>query len=218
MRADRPPLRVGVMASGAGTTLRYLLERQGAGEYQIVVVLSNNSSSGALRVAAAHGVSTVHVSAKTHPDDDERDRAIRDALCAASCEVVVTAGYLKMLGERTRTAFAGRAINLHPSLLPRHGGQGMYGDRVHAAVLTAGDGRSGATVHMVDAGYDDGAIIAQRSVAVASGDTPESLQARISPLEKALLFDVVSAVAGDRSSLPLTSARRWEIQHRLGGS
>ena len=112
-------------------------------------------------------------------------------LIDSGAEIVVLAGYMRKIGPRTLRAFHGRILNTHPALLPKFGGQGMYGLHVHRAVLAAGDAVTGASVHWVDADYDTGDVIAQREVAVEPGDTPETLAARVQTAERALLVDVL---------------------------
>ena len=201
------PLRVGVLASGAGTTLQALLDAQIGGDFTVVLAISNNSDSGAMKRATQAHVPTLHLSGVTHPDAAISDAAMADALTAADAELVVTAGYLKLVGPATLRRFAGRIINTHPSLLPAHGGQGMYGDRVHAAVLSAGDAVSGPTVHLVTDDYDQGPVVAQAQVQVFAEDSVESLRLRVQQAEVALLLDVVSGFARDRSSLPSASLK-----------
>jgi phosphoribosylglycinamide formyltransferase-1 len=172
----------------------------------IVVVISNNSASGALARARAAGIATVHVSGVTHPDPGELDRATAAELQRHGADLVVLAGYMKKLGPRTLGAFDGRILNVHPALLPRFGGAGMYGARVHEAVLAAGESVTGATVHLVDGEYDHGAILAQRDVAVLPDDTVTTLAARVLETEHELLVTVIAGVANGTVQVP--AARR----------
>jgi phosphoribosylglycinamide formyltransferase-1 len=143
-------------------------------------------------VAAAHGVPTAHLSSVTHPDPAALDAAVLAALDAAGTDLVVLAGYMKKLGPLTLAAYDGRVVNVHPALLPAYGGQGMYGDRVHAAVLADGAAVSGATVHLVTAGYDEGPVLAQVEVPVEPDDSVETLRARVQAAEKRLLVEWLS--------------------------
>lgn len=187
------PLRIAVLASGEGQTLQALLDAIAAGQLaaKIVLVISNNAAAGALRRAREAGVATVHLSAQTHPEPDQLDAALTAALQAAAPEVVVTTGYMKRLGPQVMAAFHRRMINVHPSLLPKYGGQGMYDRYVHAAVLAAGEQESGATVHFVEGDYDSGPPIAQARVPVLAGDTEASLATRVKQRERRLLVDVL---------------------------
>ncbi|WP_217369910.1 formyltransferase family protein [Nonomuraea antri] len=149
----------------------------------------------ALAHAREQGIPSAHLSGRSHPDPDDLDQAMLAALDRHHADLVVTAGYLKKIGPAVLDAYAGRIINVHPALLPRHGGQGMYGRRVHESVLAGGDSVSGATVHLVTADYDEGPAIARRQVPVLSGDDPDTLAARVLQAEHLLLPAVVQALA-----------------------
>lgn len=188
-----PALRIAVLASGEGQTLQALLDAVAAGRLAalIVLVVSNNATAGALRRAHEAGIATLHLSTALHADPAALDRALTAALLAAAPDVVVTAGYMKRLGPEVMAAFQRRMINVHPSLLPKYGGQGMYDRHVHDAVLAAGEQETGATVHFVEGDYDSGPTIAQASVPVLAGDTADSLAARVKQRERELLVDVL---------------------------
>lgn len=181
---------VAILASGAGTTAQALLDACAGGAIpaRVGLVISNNSAAGALARARAAGVPALHISPRTHPDED---RAIAQALADAGAGLVVLAGYMKKIGPVTLARYAGRIVNTHPALLPKYGGQGLYGDRVHAAVLAAGEAQSGASIHLVTGEYDAGPVIAQGRVPVLPGDTVESLGARVRAAERALLVRAV---------------------------
>ena len=191
-------LRIGVLASHEGTTLQSIIDAcaQGRIDGRVVVVISNNSESGALRRAAAAGIETCHVSSLTHPNADSLDAAICDALQRARADVIFLAGYMKRLGPRTLAAFPKRILNTHPALLPKFGGQGMFGDRVFEAVLAAAESESGASVHLVDAEYDTGAVVRQDRVRVLPGDTVESLKSRVQACEREVVVKTLAAMAG----------------------
>jgi phosphoribosylglycinamide formyltransferase-1 len=190
-------LRIGVLASHEGTTLQAIIDgcAQGRIDGRVAAVISNNSGAGAVRRAAAAGIPTFHLSSVTHPESDGLDAAIRDALQRADVDVVFLAGYMKRLGPHTLAAFAGRILNTHPALLPKFGGQGMFGDRVFEAVLAAGEAESGASVHLVDADYDTGAVVRQARVHVLPGDTVESLKARVQACERDAVIGTLAAIA-----------------------
>ena len=201
-----PPLRIAVLASGEGMTLQALLDAIAAGRLagEIVAVVSNNADSGALRRARVAGLPAIHLSAATHADAAALDAALTACLQAAAPDVVVTAGYMKRLGPQVMAAFRRRMINVHPSLLPKYGGTGMYDRHVHAAVLAAGEVESGATVHFVEGDYDSGPAIAQVRVRVLPGDTPETLAERVKLRERELLVDVLRQFASTRQLAPLS--------------
>lgn len=196
-------LRIGVLASHEGTTLQAILDacEQGTLAARVVAVLSNNGSSGALRRARAAGSTPLHLSSKTHPEPEALDAAITSALVEQGVEVVMLAGYMKKLGPRLLAQFQGRILNTHPALLPKFGGHGMYGMRVHEAVLRARETESGPSVHLVDAEYDTGRVLAQAQVPVEDGDTPEALAARVQQCERGLVVRVLAQIAQGQYAL-----------------
>ena len=199
----RPPLRLGFLASGGGTNLQSIFDacRDGRLNAEPRVVIANNSRAGALARARAQGIPARHLSGLTHLEPAALDAAIRDALREEDAEVVCLAGYMKRVGPRTLAAFDGRILNIHPGLLPRHGGRGYYGLRVHEAVLAAGERVSGATVHVVDEIYDHGPVLAQEKVPVEPGDTAETLAARVLEAEHRLYPDTLQRIASGQIDL-----------------
>jgi phosphoribosylglycinamide formyltransferase-1 len=135
------------------------------------------------------------LSSKTHPDVEALDAAIIRALTERQVDVVMLAGYMKKLGQGLLERYQGRILNTHPALLPKFGGQGMYGMRVHEAVLKAGETESGPSVHLVEAEYDTGRVLAQAQVSVEPDDTPQSLAARVQESERRLVVAVLSQIA-----------------------
>jgi phosphoribosylglycinamide formyltransferase 1 len=182
--------RIAVLASGGGSNMESIAERM-----PLTLVASNRPTAGALAKARARGIETAVIE---RPDDAE---ALLALLRRRSIEMVVLAGYLKQIPEAVTRAYHGRMLNIHPALLPAFGGPGMYGDRVHTAVLAAGAPLTGATVHFVDADYDRGPIIAQWPVPVRPDDTVETLAARVLRVEHRLYPMVVAAVAAGRITL-----------------
>jgi formyltetrahydrofolate-dependent phosphoribosylglycinamide formyltransferase len=183
-------MRVAVLASGGGTNLEALIDACGTGApATVALVLSNNPQADALRRATRAGIPTgvLH-----HPDDGT---GLLEQLRGHRADLVVLAGYLKLVPRDVVDALAGRMINIHPALLPAFGGGGMYGINVHRAVLTSGATVSGASVHLVDAVYDRGRIVAQWPVPVQRDDTPEALHERVLAVEHQLLPAVVLAAA-----------------------
>ena len=166
------------------------------------VLICNNRDAEALERAARAGLPRYHLSGATHPDPDALDAAILDALARHDAELVVLAGYMKKLGPRTLGRYRNRVLNIHPALLPRFGGQGMYGARVHAAVLAAGERETGVTIHVVDAEYDHGPILAECRVPVSEGDTPATLAERVLAREHAFLVETLEAIAKGALTLP----------------
>lgn len=159
-----------------------------------VVVISNNGSSGALDRAENERIPAYHLSSKNYPDAAQLDQVISDTLQKHAVDLVLLAGYMKILGPITLGHFPGRVINIHPSLLPKYGGVGMYGKRVHEAVLAAGDTETGVTVHLVDGKYDTGTILAQRKVSVKKEDTAESLAERVLSVEHEFYVETLNSI------------------------
>lgn len=189
-------MNLGFLASHNGSNMQAVVDACNRGDLgaRPAVVISNNSGSGALERARREGISAVHLSGTTHPGPGALDSAIVDALQAHEVDMVVLAGYMKKLGPRTLACFTGRILNIHPSLLPRFGGQGMYGRRVHEAVIEAGESVTGVTVHLVDEGYDTGRILAQAHVAVEADDNPDTLAARVLRIEHQLFASTLQRV------------------------
>lgn len=181
--------RIGLLASGEGSNVQAVIDACQAGEIpaEVAALISNHSKSGALRRASEAGIPTYHLSMVTHPDPRSLDEAIRDAFLEHGVDVVALAGYTRLVGPATLAAFPRRIFNIHPSLLPKYGGEGMFGLRVHQAVLDAGETVTGASVHIVDDEYDRGPVIAQVETAVHVDDDAERLAKRMLPLEHALL-------------------------------
>ncbi|WP_036503513.1 phosphoribosylglycinamide formyltransferase [Nocardia aobensis] len=194
-------LRVGVLVSHHGSNLRALHRSsvEPGARFEIAVVIGNNSDAAGLAYARENRIPTRHLSGATHPDPDALDEAIRAALAEHATDWVVTAGYMKKLGPRTRRHFDSRILNIHPAPLPRFGGAGMFGHRVHDAVLASGVAVTGPTVHLVAGDYDTGRVIAHREVPVRVDDTVETLAARVLEAEHVVLPLVVRRIAaGER--------------------
>jgi phosphoribosylglycinamide formyltransferase 1 len=192
-----PHLRVAVLASGGGSNLQALLDRFNAAPGAVAgveLVIGSRRGIGALARAQAAGVVTVVIDPRAEPAADVAGRML-EALAGEAIDLVVLAGYLHLVPAAVVERFRGRIINIHPALLPAFGGQGLYGMRVHRAVLQSGARVSGATVHLVDERYDTGPIVAQWPVPVLPGDTPEALAARVLLVEHRILPAVVAAFA-----------------------
>ena len=192
--------RLAVLASGRGSNLRALYEYLAHGERdalaQVALVLSDHADAGALSYARTHDIPVAAVDGGTLAGDRLLAR-----LNSHRIDLVVLAGYMRLVPEVVVNAYRGRILNVHPALLPAFGGRGMYGTRVHAAVIAAGARVSGATVHFVDERYDHGAIVAQWPVPVLAADTPQALAARVLRVEHALYPPAVLAVAQARIAL-----------------
>lgn len=186
----RRPMRVAVLASGRGSNLQALIDSGHAeAPYRIVLVASDRPRAYVLERARNSNVPARLIA---DPSDGE---VLLHLLREYQVDLVVLAGYLKLVPATVVRAFADRMINIHPALLPAFGGRGMYGHKVHQAVLASGATVSGATVHLVDEEYDRGPIVAQWPVPVEPGDTPETLAARVLEVEHKLLPLVVLKAA-----------------------
>lgn len=188
--------RLGFLASHRGSNVRAIVKACQAGRLHATaaVVVSNNSDAPVLEYAREQGIATAHLSSSTHPDEDDLDRAILSALVDQRVDLVLLVGYLKLLGPRTLEAFERRILNTHPALLPKHGGKGMFGSKVHEAVLAAGETETGVTIHLASSAYDEGAVVAQRRVAVEPGDTVDSLAARVLAVEHEFVVEALGEI------------------------
>jgi phosphoribosylglycinamide formyltransferase-1 len=196
-------IQVAVFCSGSGTNLQALLDAEAAGELgaEIALVISNRADAYALERAREAGKDAVHLSPRRFPDEDAYAETLVALLARYDIGLVCLAGYLKKLPAVFVRAYRGRILNIHPGPIPEFGGPGMYGTRVHEAVIASGRRYSGPTVHFVDEEYDHGPTVAHVPVEVRPDDTPESLAARVLEAEHALYPRVVAAVAGGRIRL-----------------
>ena len=196
------PLKLGFLASRNGTSMRAIVDAARAellpAEPRLVV--SNNRKAAALEFAAERGVPSLVI--PTQSDPDAADAALCEALEAAGVELVILSGYLRHLGPRTLGRYRNRVLNIHPGLLPAFGGEGMYGRRVHEAVIAAGASESGATIHAVDEIYDHGPVIERRTVPVLAGDTAEALEARVAAMEPGFFVETLARIAAGELRLP----------------
>jgi phosphoribosylglycinamide formyltransferase-1 len=191
-------LNIAVFASGKGSNFQAILDAIKAGKIpnaRIALVISNNSTAGALEIARNNRIPALHVSRQQFGSDETFNKALLKKLTDAKVNFVVLAGYMKMLDSSIIGHFKNRIVNIHPALLPKFGGKGMYGIHVHEAVIANKERMSGATVHLVDEEYDCGPIVLQRTVEVAPNDTPESLAAKVLEIEHQLYPEAVRLFA-----------------------
>jgi phosphoribosylglycinamide formyltransferase-1 len=196
--AHTGPVKLGVLVSGRGSNLEAVLGARIPG-LEVAIVVSNRPGVRALEVAERFGTPTRVMPRADFADAESRDAAIGRTLAAAGCDLALLAGYDQLLTRGYFATFAGRTINIHPSLLPAHGGRGMLGRAVHAAVLAAGEIESGATIHEVTPELDAGPILAQARVPVRPGDDPARLAERVVQAEHRLLIEALAGLAADRS-------------------
>lgn len=202
--SEYAPMNLGFLASHNGSNMQAVIDACRAGRLAAspVVVISNNADSGALERARNENIPCFHLSGRTHPDPEDLDREIVDVLLEHNVNLVILAGYMKKVGPVTLATFPGQILNIHPGLLPKHGGQGMYGRRVHEAVLAAGARATGATVHVVDAIYDNGPVLAQKKVRVKKTDTADTLARRVLAVEHEIYVETIDRIIRGEILLP----------------
>ena len=192
-------LQLAVLGSGRGSTFQAILRAIEEGRLpstRVCLVISNNSDAGILALARSAGIPALHVSQKQFPTEEAFTDAMLLALQRHGAELIVLAGYMKRVPSRFVREYRGRILNIHPALLPKFGGQGMYGRHVHEAVIAARERESGATVHVVDDEYDHGQVVLQRTIEVAPDETPETLAAKVLEVEHALYPEAIRQYAG----------------------
>ncbi|MCE1274782.1 MAG: phosphoribosylglycinamide formyltransferase [Chlorobiales bacterium] len=185
--------RLAVFCSGTGSNFRALFHaiRDRELPAEIVLCLSNRSECGAFDFAREQGMETMFISEKQFDSIEEFGKAMLDALLERNIEYILLAGYMRKVPDAVIEAYADGILNIHPALLPKFGGAGMYSIHVHKAVIAAGESESGATVHLVNEEYDKGRILLQSKVAVLPGDTPETLAERVLNCEHILYPDAL---------------------------
>ena len=195
MYKESPRIRIAVFASGTGTNARNLIghfnEGPGRGVAEICLIACNNPGAGVLNLATKKKIDRLLI----EKEPFFRGGAYLNELMQKQIDLIVLAGFLWKIPDLLLEAFPGRIINIHPALLPKFGGKGMYGKRVHEAVIAAGESRSGITIHYVDGHYDNGDIIFQASTPVTPADTPDSLAQKVQALEHEHFPAVVEQVA-----------------------
>lgn len=196
--------RLGFLASGRGSNLQAIIDACEKNELDAtpVLVISNNPNAQALQRGADHGLATVYLSRQTHPDAHELDREMSRTFRKHDVDLVILAGYMKKIGPELLAAYPSRVINIHPSLLPRYGGQGMYGMYIHEAVIAAGDEETGVTIHLVNDEYDRGKILAQCPVRVEPGDDAATLASRVLEVEHRFYVEVLEKIINGEICLP----------------
>lgn len=205
-------LKIVVCVSGGGTNLQAIMDAIDAGKItntQILAVISNNPGVKALDRAAKYGVPGICMSPKEYPDRAAFNEAFTAKMCELAPDLVVLAGFLVKIPEQMVAKFSNRIVNIHPSLIPSFCGVGYYGLKVHEKVLARGVKVTGATVHFVNEGMDEGPIIAQKAVMVEDDDTPEILQRRVmEQAEWILLPQAIDDMANGRLTIVDGHVRR----------
>ncbi len=196
-------MNIAVFASHGGSDLQAIIDgcRDGKIDARVAAVIYNNADSLAPERAARANIPAFHLSAKKFGSEERLAEEILCVLENHCIDMIFLAGYMRMLHSSVLDRYRGRIFNIHPALLPKYGGKGMYGMNVHTAVIAAGEKESGVTIHRVDPEYDSGEIVAQAAVPVLNGDTPESLAARVLEREHSFLVEVIADIA--RGIIPL---------------
>jgi len=186
-------LNLCVFASGSGSNLKAIIKASLTGRInsRVSLVISNNSGAGALKTAAEYNIPYLHLSQKLFATQKEFTAEILRSLKKHKVNFILLAGYMKMLDPVIIKKFRNRIINIHPALLPKFGGKGMYGIHVHEAVVAANEQITGATIHFVNEVYDSGAVILQKQVRVKPADDAESLQKRVLRAEHKLYPEAI---------------------------
>ena len=188
--------KIGILVSGKGSNMTAIIDACHSGYLlaEVKIVISSNPSAKALEIANEKNIKTIHFNSFPSQNINEIDVSICKVLHDNKVDIVLLAGFMKKVGPVVLENFEGRILNVHPSLLPKHGGKGLYGMNVHREVISAGDKESGATIHLVNNEYDEGAILAQKSVIVGSKETAESLASKVLEIEHRLYVDTVKKI------------------------
>jgi len=178
---ERDLVKLAVFVSGSGSNLQALIDASKSGilSAEIALVVSNRRDAYGLERAAGEGIDTFVFKSKKYSSPPEAGRALLEELRQHEVDYIALAGYLRLLPAEVVQAYRGHIVNIHPALLPKYGGKGMYGHHVHEAVIANGDKESGVTIHIVDEIYDHGQILEQARIPVMPDDTPDTLAARV---------------------------------------
>jgi phosphoribosylglycinamide formyltransferase-1 len=200
-----PRLKLAFLASRNGSAFRAAVEAARAGRLaaDIVVLVSNSAKAPALDFARERGIACEVI--PTAADPEAADQALAGTLAASGADWVVLSGYLRRIGPAVLARFADRILNIHPGPLPAFGGEGMYGRRVHEAVIAAGVPQSEVTIHLVDGEYDHGRVLGRWPVPVEAGDTPQALEQRVTALEPEVMTRTLIDLAEGRLELSQAS-------------
>jgi len=192
-------MKISFLASHGGTSAKHIISAIWKNNLaaEIGIVITNNKASEIYRWCNDNKVGVCYLSGNTHSCEQELDTAIHQQLTLANSDLIILSGYMKKIGLITLSQYSNRILNIHPSLLPRHGGKGLYGDRVHEAVLKSGDKQSGATVQFINLEYDKGPIVAQKIIDIAKNETVESLKAKVQAIEADLYLNSIQQILAD---------------------
>jgi phosphoribosylglycinamide formyltransferase-1 len=190
-------LKCAIFASGGGTNFQSLIDRKEAGDLhvELALLIGNNKAAYAFERARKHGIPSFHIAQMQFPDESAYTAQLLSALRERGIDLIALAGYMKKIPKAVVDAYPLRIVNIHPALLPAFGGTGLYGEKVHQAVLDHGAKVSGITIHFVDEQYDHGPIIYQETVPVLDNDDAHSLAMRVLAVEHANYWKALEAIA-----------------------
>jgi phosphoribosylglycinamide formyltransferase-1 len=211
-------MNLAFFASHQGSNMQAVIDACQSGRLhaRVCAVISNNSRSEALARAKQAGIPAYHLRSQTHPDPDQLDQATLRVLQDHGTDLIILAGYMKKLGRLTLADYPGRILNIHPALLPKFGGQGLYGRAVHEAVLKAGEVETGVTIHLVDEEYDHGRIVAQCRMPVLETDTVDTLAERVLQKEHEFLVETLRQIIDGGIRLPRVPSEEKDRIRRPG--
>ena len=196
-------MNIGFFASHNGSNMQAVIDacKDGSLDANPSIVISNNGNAGAVKRAKKENIPYYIFNTTTYFSSVDLDNAMLNTLLQHEVELIILAGYMKKIGEKILRHYKGRIINIHPSLLPKYGGKGMYGTHVHEEVLKAGEKETGITIHIVDEEYDTGPIIAQTPISVTDDDTVDSLSKRVLEREHRFLVETIVKVVSEEINL-----------------
>lgn len=195
--------KLAVFSSHSGSNFQAIIDaiKNNELDAQIVCLVTNNSNAYCIERAKTNNIPYYHISSKTHPNEEDYVNAILTVLENHQVDLIILAGYMKIVPQKVIQKYKNRILNIHPALLPKFGGKGMYGINVHQAVLNAGEKITGATVHLVDEIYDNGRILSQMQVEVLPEDTPETLSQRVLEIEHILYPKTIQEIIEGKINL-----------------
>lgn len=195
-------LKLGFMASHGGSNMQAIINNIKSGNLSASAefLISNNSNSGAIEKAVKEGLPYYHLSNKTFNDEEMKSR-ITSITMSYDIDLLILAGYMKKLPNEIIDLMDGKVLNIHPALLPKYGGKGMFGMNVHKAVIEANESETGATVHLVNEKYDDGMILKQEKVKISKDETPESLAKKVLSIEHQIYSQTIQEIAEGKIKL-----------------
>jgi phosphoribosylglycinamide formyltransferase-1 len=189
-------MNIAFFASGNGSSAQAITDACFCGDLMAApaLLISDKEDAAALKWASEKGLKTAIMNKKTHADARDRDIAIADKLKKQTISLLVLSGYMKLVGPHTLRAVSNKAVNIHPALLPKYGGQGMYGSNVHKAVHAAGETKTGITIHQVNAEYDRGVILAQKELEIPTGATANEIEEMVKASEPSFYVETLRRI------------------------